>query len=240
MPDRHRNTAPFRRMLALVPIFLAGSAPSPSPAADDPLAVDLPLVFEADFEDGGLDSWEFTDPDAWRIAEHDGDKVLELHAASRYEPKVRSPLNIALAPGVEVGDFVLDVEVRSTGRDYGHRDLCVFFGHQDPSHFYYVHLAKAADPHANSIFLVDDAPRVTIAETRTDGTPWTDAWHRVRIERRAESGMIQVFFDDMSAPAMTAHDRTFAQGRIGFGSFDDTGRFDDIQIRGRRAVEKSE
>ena len=38
-----------------------------------------------------------------------------------------------------------------------------------------------------------------------------------------KDGLIQVFFDDMDHPAMTAHDRTFAHGRIGVGSFDDTG-----------------
>ena len=30
---------------------------------------------------------------------------------------------------------------------------------------------------------------------------------------------------------MTAHDRTFGQGRIGVGSFDDTGMFDEIVVR---------
>ena len=32
---------------------------------------------------------------------------------------------------------------------------------------------------------------------------------------------------------MTAHDRTFGQGRIGVGSFDDTGMFDEIVVRER-------
>jgi hypothetical protein len=32
---------------------------------------------------------------------------------------------------------------------------------------------------------------------------------------------------------MSAHDRTFARGRIGLGSFDDTGMFDEIVIRER-------
>ena len=44
---------------------------------------------------------------------------------------VRSPLNIALVRGHDLADFVMDVAVRSTGRDYGHRDLCLFFDYQD-------------------------------------------------------------------------------------------------------------
>ena len=158
-------------------------------------------------------------------------RVLELFQASKYEPKVRSPLNIALRREAELDGFVLDVKVRSTTRDYGHRDLCLIFGYVDPSHFYYVHIAKEADPHANSIFLVDGKPRVSIAETRTKGTAWTDGWHDVRLKRDPGSGLIEVFFDDMTHPVMTAHDKTFAHGRIGLGSFDDTGMFDDLVVK---------
>src|SRR5262249_3902032 len=144
--------------------------------------------------------------------------------------------NIALITGKVFAGFELDVDLRSTTRDYGHRDLCLIFGYQNPSHFYYVHLGKQADAAANSIFLVNDKPRVSIAEKRTDGTPWTDGWHHVRIVRSAESGLIGVYFDDMKTPVMTAHDRTFLDGRIGVGSFDDTGMFDQIRIRGTKVA----
>lgn len=195
---------------------------------------ELPLVLHDDFERAEPTGWKFTDPAAWRIraVEPGKNRVLEQFQASKYEPPVRSPLNIALNPDVDVADFVLNVEVRSTTRDYGHRDLCLFFGHQDPSHFYYVHLGKQADEHANSIFIVDGKPRVSIAESRTTGTPWTDNWHHVRVVRQVKDGLIQVFFDDMAHPAMAAHDRTFNHGKIGIGSFDDTGMFDDLEVRG--------
>ncbi len=195
----------------------------------------LKRMLHDDFERAEPTGWKLTDPAAWRIsrAGTSENRVLELFQASKYEPPVRSPLNVALARDVDVTDFILDVKVRSTTRDYGHRDLCFIFGHQDPSHFYYVHLAKAADEHANSIFIVDGKPRVSIAESRTTGTSWTDNWHHVRVVRQVKDGLIQVFFDDMTRPVMTAHDRTFAHGLIGIGSFDDTGMFDDLELRGQ-------
>jgi hypothetical protein len=196
-------------------------------------ARELPLALRADFERGDPDAWEFTDPSAWRVGEHDGNHVLDQHQASKYAPPVRSPFNLAVARKGDVGDMVLDVKARSTAPDTGRRDLCFVIGYQDPSHFYYIHLAKQADDHHNSIFLVDGKPRVSIAETRTQGTPWTEGWHHVRIVRQVADGLIQVFFDDMTAPAMTAHDTTFTHGRIGLGSFDDTGQFDDLQVWGR-------
>jgi hypothetical protein len=193
------------------------------------------VVFRDDFHRDAPTGWDLTDRSAWRMAlvQPGRNRVLELFRASKYQPPVRSPLNIALAQGVSVADFTLDVKVRSTTRDYGHRDLCLFFGYQDPSHFYYVHLGKEADPHANSIFLVSGQPRVSIAESRTSGTAWTDGWHNVRLVRDTKTGLIQVFFDDMDRPVMTAHDRTFGRGRIGVGSFDDTGMFDEIVVRER-------
>jgi hypothetical protein len=196
----------------------------------------LPLAYQDDIERDQPSGWDFTDKGAWRIARLDGPhgRVLEQFQESKYQPAVRSPLNIALVQGLDLGDFVMDVDVRSTGRDYGHRDLCLFFDHQDPSHFYYVHLGKQADAAANSIFRVDGKPRVSIAEKRTQGTPWTDGWHHVRIIRIVKDGLIEVYFDDMKTPTMSAHDRTFTHGRLGVGSFDDTGMFDAIRIRGKK------
>jgi hypothetical protein len=193
----------------------------------------MQLVFEADFEDGSLWDWQPTDPQAWRIEESGGNRVLALYKQSNYEPEVRSPVNINLIKDVEVGSFVLELKMRSTTKDYGHRDMCLFFGYQDPSHFYYVHIANQSDPHANSIFIVNGQPRVSIAKTRTEGTKWDDYWHTVRLERDIDRGTIKVFFDDGVEPIMTAVDHNFTWGMIGVGSFDDTGQFDDIRLLGQ-------
>ena len=37
--------------------------------------------------------------------------------------------------------------VNPTARDYPHRSLCLFFGYQDPAHFYYVHLGQRTEQH---------------------------------------------------------------------------------------------
>ena len=196
-----------------------------------------PLVFQADFEDGNLAAWGATDPSAWRIEGGHGGKVLSLFKNSSYSPPYRSPYNINLVRDVMVGSFSLELELLSTNSDYNHRDMCVFFGYQDPSHFYYVHMGKTADAHANSIFIVDDADRVSIAHYRTDGTPWDNNWHTVRLVRDVETGRIEVYFDGVSTPIMTAINHRFRWGRVGVGSFDDIGQFDDLQLRGRLWIE---
>src|SRR5689334_445669 len=117
---------------------------------------ELPLVFEDDFEKGSL-RWQPTDSKAWKIVQTEKGNIYNQFATSKYTPPHRSPFNISLVNDVTVSDFVLEAKVQSTGKDVPHRDMCLFFGYQDPAHFYYVHIAKSADDHANQIFIVNDA-----------------------------------------------------------------------------------
>ena len=46
-----------------------------------------------------------------------------------------------------------------------------------------------------------------------------------------ETGEIRAYLDDMTEPILTARDRTLGHGLVGVGSFDDTGAFDDLELR---------
>lgn len=205
-----------------------------SPARAD--AAELPsgyvLVYEQDFAaDAALNDFRFTDPRAWRRAERKGNGALELHGASKYQPPHRSPLNMAILLDVQLGSFVLEADLLQTGKDYGHRDMCVFFGFVEPAKYYYAHIATKTDPHAHNIFIVNEAPRTKISTKTTEGVDWgRDEWHRIRLERNAKDGTIRLFYDDMGEPIMTATDASFSRGYLGFGSFDDTGMVDNVKI----------
>jgi hypothetical protein len=190
------------------------------------------LAYEQKFDRAAaLQDFRFTDPAAWRFAKTNGTAALELVKQSQYAPIVRSPVNIALIADKVFGDFVLDVELIQTGKEYGHRDMCLFFGFQSPTNFYYTHIATAADDHAHNIFIVNNAPRTKIAKETTKGVNWgLGVWHTVRLERNLAAGTIKVYFDDLTKPIMIAEDKSFGAGHIGFGSFDDTGMVDHIRI----------
>ncbi|NOX99993.1 MAG: hypothetical protein GXP30_09720, partial [Verrucomicrobia bacterium] len=203
-------------------------------------ADDLPVLLKENFQTG-FAAWDTTDASAWKVREFGkpSSRVFELYGASKYKPPHRSPVNMAMLKYHTVGDFVLTAKVRTTKKSYGHRDMCLFFGYQDPAHFYYVHLGQKTDDHANQIFIVKEAPRTKISEKTNAGTPWKDdTWHQVKIVREIESGLIEVYFDDMKKPMMVAHDKTFDWGRIGLGSFDDTGMWDDVELRGIKVKAK--
>jgi hypothetical protein len=201
-------------------------------------ADEFPVLFQEDFEKDAS-HWQPFDAKQWKLKKTDKGNVFSQHdKETTYKPPHRSPTNVALLKDVIAGDFDLTAKVLSTHPDYGHRDAVLVFGYQDPAHFYYVHLGKKADDHANQIFIVKDAPRIKISLTSTDGTNWDDNWHNVKIARRVKEGTIEIYFDDMKKPVMTAKDKTFAWGQIGIGTFDDTSDWDDVVLRGVKAEKK--
>jgi hypothetical protein len=210
------------RIIATLSLLFAAS----TLAADSP-----PILFQEDFEKGA-DRWQPQDPDQWQIKKTDRGQVYSQHKkASAFKPPHRAPTNVSLLNDEKFGDMEFTGRVQSTHPDYGHRDAVVVFGYQDPAHFYYVHLGKKADDHANQIFIVNGADRLKISKTSTDGTNWTDNWHTVKIIRKPSDGAIEIYFDNLQKPVMTASDKTFGPGRIGVGTFDDTADWDDITIR---------
>ena len=201
----------------------------------------LPLLYADDFENG-IESWQTTDLDptrpTWEVVELKNaagklTKAFRTTGKSKYQPPFRSPPNIALLKGITVGDFEMTAKVQSTNVDAGpHRDMCLFWGYQDPAHYYYVHLGAESDPNACQIFIVNNAARTPITIKKAEGTPWTAGWHDVRVVRRVADGAIEVYFDDMEEPLMAAHDNAFKWGQVGLGTFDDHGNWDDFQLNG--------
>ena len=211
--------------IALVSICVAGFSQSTIP-------IGYELQYRTDFKTAeDLKDFEFSDPDVWELSpDCEGTHTLESLGKGDYEPPVRSPHVIALIADMQFKDFVLEANLQQTGKEYGHRDMCIFFNYVDPSHFYYVHIASKTDDHAHNVFIVNNEPRTKITQQNTDGVNWGNGWHKVRLIRNTQSGKIELYFDDMETPIMTAEDKTFTNGYIGFGSFDDLGKVDNIRI----------
>jgi hypothetical protein len=216
---------------------------------------DLPKGYKLQYEQSfkskdALDEFMMTDPSAWALGKVQGNRALSLTGASDYSPPHRSPLNIALIKGRTFGSFVLEVDIQQSGvkgtpikeymtqyenaadaPGYAHRDFCFFFGFEDPSHFMYIHIAKAGDNNAHNVFVVNEAPRTPITDFRTLGADWgVEEWKKIRIVSDIDKGTVALFFDDMLTPIMIADDVPFEEGFIGFGSFDDIGHVDNIRI----------
>ena len=196
------------------------------------------VVYEQDFsDDDAMDDFQFSDPAAWRLGKtEEGEGYLDLYGKSQYGPPHTSPRNIALLTDKMVKDFVLDLELQQTGKEYGHRDMCVFTNFSDPANYYYTHIASKTDDRAHNVFIVDDAPRIKISHKTTDGHKWSnDDWHNVRIKREGDT--ILVFVDNMEKPIMEANNGELGWGYVGIGSFDDTGRVRKLKLSAPEARE---
>ncbi len=224
-------------MLLSILFFAVLTIDDPKPAA--PVPEGYKLLHSQSFDEAdALFGFHFSDPNAWKFSDKgtpgtEKSGALELHQQSKYKTKVRSPFNIALIKDKAFGDFILEADLVQTGKEYGHRDMCLFFGFTDVAKFYYVHMATAADANAHNVFIVNEKDRKNFASETTKGVDWgLEKWHHVRLERDTKAGTIKVFFDDMKKPVMLAQDKTFLEGYIGFGSFDDTGKVDNVRIWG--------
>ncbi len=202
-----------------VPIALASYAPTPP--------VYKTITFRDDFSSGKLNAWQFPYPEDWEILSEG--TLHYLHMKRNREPGVpRRPLQFALAKLPPFGSFKLAARVRREGRS-----MIVVFGYVDTLHFYYTHLSMdrgTQQPVHNGIFIVNGEPRKRIAGLDAPPALPDQQWHRVRVTRDMFNGMIQVFMDDQQAPLFSVQDRTFTCGRVGLGSFDETGDFAEVQI----------
>ncbi len=196
---------------------------------------ELPVLLSEDFEKG-VDRWEFSDPKAWKLEDTPKGKVLSLFEKTTPKTPHKSPFAVAVLKDVVVGDFVLEADVRSTVKRHPQQDLCLIFGYQDHDHFYYAHLAKQTDKGNNQIYIVNGADRAMITLRTSQGTDWNDDWVHVKVVRKVADGTIEVYWDDMKTPVQTAQNKIFVRGRVGLGSYDDLGEFDNVVLRGTRVT----
>jgi len=196
----------------------------------------LPELVRYDFEHPSAEAWMSRNPDHWRVTEYEGSMVYELMSPGE-QGTVRAPTSWSLLQDFDVSSLQLTGRVKcKTVPSNTYRDMCVFFHFQDPTHFYYVHFSARSDSLHNIIGLVNGKDREKINLEPEGGSIYRltdDNWHEFKVTYDASSGEIKAYMDDMENPVLTAKDRTLSHGLVGVGSFDDTGYFDDICLRGK-------
>ena len=165
----------------------------------------------------------------WEIKDH----LLVLTKAGTPGGPIRRPSALAILKSAPLMRATVQVEMRSTApEEVKNRDLEIIFGYESPSRFYYVHLAGITDPNHNGVFLVDNKDRRRIDDGTAPPQLKDREWHRARLERDGSTGRIDIFVDDSKHPVLNATDTTIPSGRVGLGSFDDTGEFRNCSVAG--------
>ncbi len=157
-------------------------------------------------------------------------EILEL--VVKHEPgKPRRPKQFALLEEGPYSAFTLEVDVKRNGKS-----LLLVFAHQDDDHFNYAHISvddPAKQNVHNGVFHVFGGDRVRISPL--EGGPGllaTSDWTRVKLVWSGKTGEVVCYANGKTSGAMRAVDLSLKQGRVGLGSFNETGSFRNLKISG--------
>jgi hypothetical protein len=169
--------------------------------------------------------WITQDQGDWDTA----DPALRLVRSG--QPGVpRRPTKFAIAETAPFGRVTVEVEMKRDGRS-----LIIVYAWQDENHWNYAHISsdEAAKVNVhNGMFHVFGGERVRISAL--DGPASLPAldWVPVKLVFDGSTGLTYVEVNGKRNPSLEAVDFSLRHGRIGLGSFNETGSFRNLKISG--------
>lgn len=197
----------------------------------------LPALAEDAVQAFGL-RWRVPIAADWKVASPGGVETMQL-LVPRPALQPRRPAQFALAGTPDYLTATVEVEVKKEPRQLRNRQnsLIIVYAYQDADHFNYAHLSDDNGKHSpqhNGIFHVFGGERVRISSTEGPDTLTEEKWYRVRLVYDGRTGKAQVWVDGQTSPSFVACDMSLGAGKVGLGSFFDTGEFRHVVIQGRR------
>ena len=74
-----------------------------------------------------------------------------------------------------------------------------------------------------------------ISSTEGPDTLTEEKWYKVKLVHDGNTGKVQVWVDGQTSPSFEACDLSLRSGKVGLGSFFDTGEFRSVRIQGQPA-----
>jgi hypothetical protein len=175
--------------------------------------------------------WTVPNASDWKVEENQDTTVLHLTTSRGPLPGPRRPIQFALADTPDFQRVTMELEARPL-----QKSLILVFAYRDNAHFDYAHLSidrATSEPHHNGIFHVYGGERVRVSsEEGPAAFPATKRWYHVRLTYDGQSGSVEVAVDGQSVQSLHAIDLSLRSGKVGVGSFDETGDFKKIKIDG--------
>ena len=166
----------------------------------------------------------------WKVDQEDGAPVLRLVEHRGPLPGPRRPIQFALADAEYSRRVTVEGDVKPLGAS-----LLIVFAYRDAAHFDYAHLSVdtgTKQPVHNGVFHVYGGERVRISSEQGPAAfSATGRWHHVKLTHDASTGKVSVMVNGEALPALDAVDKSLGAGRVGIGSFDETGVYKNISIR---------
>ena len=169
--------------------------------------------------------WTVQQASDWSIE----NSVLKLLVPGEPPPGLpRRPQKFALAETAPFRRVTVEAEVRRNGSS-----LIIVYAWQDESHYNYAHIsvdtAVKQNVH-NGMFHVFGGERVRISPLDGPGSLPAREWTPVKLVFDGDTGRCYVEVSGTRNPSLEAVDLSLRSGRVGFGSFDETGDFRNVRI----------
>jgi hypothetical protein len=170
--------------------------------------------------------WTTDRPQDWSVE----NGILRLLTSSEPPPEQpRRPTHYVLAE-TAYRKVTMKAEVKRGGRS-----LILVYAWQDASHYNYIHISSdmaiKQNVH-NGVFHVFGGERVRISSLDGPASLPTQDWTPVKLEFDGDTGRCYVEVNGQHNPSLAAVDLSLRQGRVGIGSFDETGDVRNVRING--------
>jgi hypothetical protein len=157
--------------------------------------------------------------------------VLRLRVSAEPPPgQPRRPTKFALLDAKPYTKVAMEGEVKRNARS-----LILVYAWQDDAHYNYAHMSsdEAAKQNVhNGMFHVFGGERVRMSPLDGPASFTTEDWVPVKLVFDGESGRCYVEVNGKRNPSLEAVDLSLRWGRVGMGSFDETGDFRNFRITG--------
>lgn len=188
------------------------------------------VAFFDGFKEKSLANYEFTNSANWVITKN-GESGKDIKCAFGIGTQANDhfPLEIALIKDINLGDFIVEFDYLQKNRNFSIRDICILFGYQDSTHYYFAQASSDAGKYSHNVFKVDEDRPVAIGENLNEGVVWNyQKWHHIVLIRNTASSKVELYIDDELI--LKSNKSNGGEGRIGFGTFGSGFKVDNLKI----------
>lgn len=171
--------------------------------------------------------WTVDKPADWAVE----NGILRLITSSEPVPgQPRRPTHFVLAETPSFRKVTIEADVKRN-----QRSLIFVYAWQDANHYDYVHIssdnALKQNVH-NGVFHVFGGERVRISPLDGPAALPTTDWTPIKLVFDGDTGRCYMEVNGKRNPSLEAVDLSLRHGRVGMGSFDETGDFRNVKISG--------
>ena len=194
------------------------------------LTEDCEVALSDGFNEKSLNDYQFTDQSHWLITKN-GESGKDLKCVFDFNdvPNEYFPSEVAFLTNRLYGDFIMEFDYLQKNREFTIRDICVLFGYQDSTHYYFAQAASKDGKYNHNIFKVENDRPVKIGESKNRGVIWNyQKWSHIVVVRKIEVPLLELYID--GELILSSSSDNGSEGKLGFGTYGSGFKIDNLKV----------